>query len=215
MLIFVFALIGVFKRISVEIREKKRKEIYKSIQNNLKEKKNMANPIENIDLNYTSDNHYCDDDDETNVESDAVHYPKLFDTTGKPIVQQTNNALMHQLQQQPPQQSPSSQSTTKSCVLQQTTVSVHRNGHSRNPSSINGITIATQVIQPPPNKPDAIQSLLKLIRFRSDYEECDDEKSENRQICGIREARLISKWKPRCLICRRRQKRKKKKIFLC
>lgn len=172
----------------------------------------MAKPIENIDLNYTSDNHYCDDDDVDNVESDVVHYPKLIDTTVKPIVQQTNNALMQQQQhqQQPPpqqQQPPSShQSTTKSCVLQQTTVSVHRNGHSRNPSSINGITIATQVIQPPPNKPDAIQSLLKLIRFRSDYEECDDEKSQNRQICGIREARLISKWKPRCSICRRRQK---------
>lgn len=163
----------------------------------------MAKPIENIDLNNTSDNHYCDDDDDDvdNVESDVVHYPKLVDTTVKPIVQQMNNASMHQ--QQPPQQLPSSQSTTKSCVLQQTTVSVHRNGHSRNPSSINGITIATQVIQPPPNKPDAIQSLLKLIRFRSDYEECDDEKSQNRQICGIREARLISKWKPTGSIYRR------------
>lgn len=77
----------------------------------------------------------------------------------------------------------------------QTTVNYQRNGHSRNPSSINGITIATQVIQPPPNKPDAIQNLLKLIRFRSDYDECD-EKSKNRQICGIREARLFSK----CLV---------------
>lgn len=83
--------------------------------------------------------------------------------------------------------------TAQACVVQQTTVNYHRNGHSRNPSSINGITIATQVIQPPPNKPDAINNLLKLIRFRSDCEE-SEERSASRKICGIQEARLISKW---------------------
>lgn len=169
----------------------------------------MAKPIENLDLKqqHTYDNH-CDDDEEDNVESDVVHFTKFVDTTVKPIsLQQSNNVIHHQ-QANLPASLPSSQPpppplpSTQSCVLQQTTVSVHRNGHSRNPSSINGITIATQVIQPPPNKPDAIQSLLKLIRFRSDYEECD-EKSQNRQICGIREARLISKWKPRFSIRRR------------
>lgn len=160
----------------------------------------MAKPVENLDLKHTHDNHECDDNDEDNVESDVVLYTKIVDTIAKPMAVQSNNGTMQHQQQTPPPPS-SHQPPTQSCVLQQTTVSVHRNGHSRNPSSINGITIATQVIQPPPNKPDAIQSLLKLIRFRSDYEECD-EKSQNRQICGIREARLISKWKPRFSIRR-------------
>lgn len=90
---------------------------------------------------------------------------------------------------------------TQTCVLQQTTtaISYHRNGHSRNPSSINGITIA-QVMQPPLNKPDTIDSLLKLLRFRDSYkdgyENCADidVEKKQRQICGIREARLISKY---------------------
>lgn len=129
-----------------------------------------------------------DNRDYQDNELDAI-YPKL-DTTVvssiKSIVSQSNV----QQQQSPPLLS---SQQTQSCVLQQTTVSVHRNGHSRNPSSINGITIATQVIQPPPNKPDAINNLLKLIRFRSSYDECD-EKSKNRTKCGIREARLFSKW---------------------
>lgn len=75
---------------------------------------------------------------------------------------------------------------------QTTTVSYTRNGHSRNPSSINGITIAAQQVAPsiPPNKPDAIDSLLKLIGFRGEIE---DEKANSKQICGIREARLFSK----------------------
>lgn len=139
----------------------------------------MAKSLEKIDSNHKLDDRDLnnENDDENNAEI-GVLYPKLetnHDTTAiKPITSQPSAA---------PQQT---------CVLQQTTVSVHRNGHSRNPSSINGITIATQVIQPPPNKPDAINSLLKLIRFRSEYEECD-EKSQNRQICGIREARIFSK----------------------
>lgn len=89
---------------------------------------------------------------------------------------------------------------TQTCVLQQTTtaISYHRNGHSRNPSSINGITIA-QVMQPPLNKPDAIDLLLRLIRFRDSYndgyENCAaNDVKKQRQICGIREARLISKY---------------------
>lgn len=169
----------------------------------------MAIPIENVDLKHNLDNHDSDVDD--NVESNVTHSPKLVDITAE-----SNNVSIMQ-HQQPTTTSPSqtipptttTTTTTQSCVLQQTTVSVHRNGHSRNPSSINGITIATQVIQPPPNKPDAIQSLLKLIRFRSDYEECD-EKSLNRQICGIREARLISKWKPRFSNTSTKTQRKKK-----
>lgn len=133
----------------------------------------MAKTTENVDLKPINNNQDCDA-----VESEVVLYPKLDATavsSSKSIGPQSNTQQQAQ------------------SVLQQTTVTYHRNGHSRNPSSINGITIATQVIQPPPNKPDAINSLLKLIRFRSeDYEECD-EKSENRQYCGIREARLISK----------------------
>lgn len=139
----------------------------------------MAKSIEIIDLKNKLDNHECDDIDyEKQVDGDL--YPKLDNTTiissTKTVVPQSNAT---------PQQQ-------QSCVLQQTTVSVHSNGHSRNPSSINGITIATQVIQPPPNKPDAFNSLLKLIRFRSDYEE-HNEKSQSRQICGMREARIFSK----------------------
>lgn len=90
--------------------------------------------------------------------------------------QQQQQQLQHQKQQQQQQQS---------CAPQQTAVSYRSNGHSRNPSSINGITI-----QPPPNKPDAINNFLKIIRFRS---EDGEEKSQSPQFCGIREARYISK----------------------
>lgn len=155
----------------------------------------MAQPYENDDSKqHTREcNDYYEDDDggKVNESIDNVHNLK-FETTvvssAKPIgwiSAQPPSQPQHQHQQHQPHQH-----------QQQTTVIYQQNGHSRNPSSINGITIATQVIQPPPNKPDAIQNLLKLIRFRSDYDECD-EKSKNRQICGIREARLFSK----CLCC--------------
>lgn len=162
-----------------EVNKKKRKKNQLNKTKNVKKNTTniMANPEENIDSNHAVDGQDCDDTNKDDPEN--VHYVK-FETTvvssSKPIPPQSN------AQQQPPlpQQ-------------QQTSVTYHRNGHSRNPSSINGITIATQSIQPPPNKPDAIHNLLKLIRFRSDYDECD-EKTKNRQICGIREARLFSKW---------------------
>lgn len=101
-------------------------------------------------------------------------YPPLKDV-------QAAEQQLQQLQQQQQQ----------SCVLQPTTVSHRSNGHSRNPSSINGITIATQVIQPPPNKPDAINYCLNIFQFHHSE---GNEKFPKRQICGIREARLFSKW---------------------
>lgn len=153
----------------------------------------MAQSYENADSKeHTMECNDCNDDgnNETVNESDGVVHHLKFDTT---VVSSPSNPSewkstiaqppSHQQHQPPPHQQQQQQ---------QTAVTYQRNGHSRNPSSINGITIATQVIQPPPNKPDAIQNLLKLIRFRSDYDECD-EKSKNRQICGIREARLFSK----------------------
>lgn len=172
------------------VREKKCKK--KLIEPTLE----MAQPYENNDSKqYTLECNDCNDDDNRDNENekanesiDDVHHLK-FETTvvssQKPIGWKSVQSLQ---QQQHQQHQPHQQQQHQ----QQTTVTYQRNGHSRNPSSINGITIATQVIQPPPNKPDAIQNLLKLIRFRSDYDECD-EKSKNRQICGIREARLFSK----------------------
>lgn len=149
----------------------------------------MAKQVEN-----KNSNGGCDIDDSNRNESGAL-YPSLV-SSSKPLTsaspppaapvaaqQQLHSAQQHQPQQQQQQ----------SCGLQQTAVSYRSNGHSRNPSSINGITTTTQAFQPPPNKPDAINNFLKIIRFRSECED-NDEKSQNRQICGIREARLISKW---------------------
>lgn len=145
----------------------------------------MAQSSENYDSRqHTLDSNDCDDDGvndkKANESVDDVRHLK-FETT---VVSSPKPIGWMSVQPQSQQQHQTV-----------TVVTSQRNGHSRNPSSINGITIATQVIQPPPNKPDAIQNLLKLIRFRSDYDE-SDEKSKNRQICGIREARLFSK----CLV---------------
>lgn len=152
----------------------------------------MAQPYENDDSKqHTFDcNDYDaadDDNNETKVNKsdDDVNHLK-FETT---VVSSPKPGIIAWKPAQPPQ----SQQQQQPHHHQTTVTYTQRNGHSRNPSSINGITIATQVIQPPPNKPDAIQNLLKLIRFRSDYDECD-EKLKNRQICGIREARLFSKF---------------------
>lgn len=134
-----------------------------------------SNPDSATDPNFseTNDNGYSDSNN-------------LYEKYEQTIVSATDV-------QTPPSKLITSQSpnTTQTCVLQQTTAIYHRNGHSRNPSSINGITIA-QVMQPPLNKPDTIDSLLKLIRFRSNYGDCDDN-AKNRPLCGIRERRLISK----------------------
>lgn len=134
----------------------------------------MTQITENADSKHTEEIHECD------IENRVESNPKLGTTVVPPSKSITIQSSAQQQQQQQQQH-------------QQTTINNQRNGHSRNPSSINGITIAAQVIQPPPNKPDAIHNLLKLIRFRSDFDE-RDEKSKNRQTCGIREARLISKW---------------------
>lgn len=89
-------------------------------------------------------------------------------------------------------QPPSYSQPAQACVYQQTTVSYSRNGHSRNPSAINGITIATQVIQPATlnSKPDAKATLLKFIPFRGDFNDNNDDK---RRLCGNREIRCICK----------------------
>lgn len=123
------------------------------------------------------------------VPSPTIPANKLHQTSSPPPPLAATTTTTAQPQTQLPQSHP-----IASCTHHQqtTTVSYTRNGHSRNPSSINGITIATQqVAQPPPNKPDAIDSLLKLIGFRGAI---DDEKANNKQICGIREARLFSKF---------------------
>lgn len=148
----------------------------------------MAKEIESVERKNSIDLNFSENNKESKeiVESNAL-YPKLDDTN---VVSSSKLATMLTNSQQI-QPSPS-----QACVYQQTTVSYSRNGHSRNPSSINGITIATQVIQPPLSKPDAIDNLLKLIRFRSDYED-NNEAMRNQQICGIRETRLISKSKIR------------------
>lgn len=51
--------------------------------------------------------------------------------------------------------------------------------HSRNPSVVsrNAVTFAT----PPPNKPDAVDSLLKIIGLRT-----NNEKSKQKKICFVR-----------------------------
>lgn len=87
-------------------------------------------------------------------------------------------------------QPPSYSQPAQACVYQQTTVSYSRNGHSRNPSSINGITIATQVIQPATlnSKPDAKATLLKFIPFRGDFDDTNKER-----LCGNREIRCACK----------------------
>lgn len=130
----------------------------------------MAKTTENINSKHIDG---CSDfENEKPFQTNDVFYPKfggIIDSSIKPITNQTTNIQQHQ----------------------QTTINHHRNGHSRNPSSINGITIAGQTIQPPLNKPDAIQNFLQLIRFRSD--ECDENSKNHSKICGIREARLISK----------------------
>lgn len=152
----------------------------------------MVKPIDNTNLNGGSD-------DKIRNESGSM-YPigwtlDSFTPSAPPAppaqsaeFEQSLNAAQQQLQLQ--QHQKQQQQQQQSCAPQQTAVSYRSNGHSRNPSSINGITITTQVIQPPPNKPDAINNFLKIIRFRS---EDGDEKSKNPQFCGIREARYISK----------------------
>lgn len=55
--------------------------------------------------------------------------------------------------------------------------------HSRNPSSIAGGMCST----PPPNKPNAVDSLLKIIGLRD-----ANGKSTRPKLCGAREARIIS-----------------------
>lgn len=118
-----------------------------------------------------------ENDIEDKVDTNAGIYPVIKTT----VVIPSSKAIFSNVQPQQQQQH------------QQTTANNHRNGHSRNPSSINGITVAAQTIQLPPNKPDAINNLLKLIRFRSDANEFTAKSENPTQICGIREARLISK----------------------
>lgn len=139
--------------------------------------------VENNEQNPTMDSSELIDNHR--YQSNAL-YP-TFGTQTVPTTISSSISVQPNTQQQQPMQT---------CVLQQTTATIyHRNGHSRNPSSINGITIA-QVMQPSLNKPDTIDSILKLIRFRADFTDTSADcakDAKNRQICGIREARLISK----------------------
>lgn len=114
-------------------------------------------------------------------------YPKLEKVASSAAMAAVTAAAAAAANQQP---STNSQ-TTQACVYQQTTVSYSRNGHSRNPSSINGITIATQVIQPASlnNKPDAKEALLRFIPFRND----PFQSNEQKRVCGNREFRFLCK----------------------
>lgn len=121
------------------------------------------------------------------TESSVSLYPKL-----EKVASIAANAAIEAATAASATQPPSNSQTTQACVYQQTTVSYTRNGHSRNPSSINGITIATQVIQPATlnNKNDAKETLLRFIPFRNDFED----NNEKKRLCGNREIRFICKY---------------------